>query len=190
MKKFILPIIAAALICFGLVGTTYAWLGSRADPVVNTFVSGNITVSLVERAGKNPVFVPGAAIHEKPEAIVRADSEDCWLFVKVIKLHNFDKFLSYEIADGWAKLEGVSGDFEIYYRQVASSNVDQRFDILEGNQVVANSDNVTKADYDNVDSNNYPTLTFTAYGVQTLGFETAAAAWVEAAKLETLPPSE
>ena len=180
MRKFILPIVAVALICFSLVGATYALLALRADPLQNTFVAGNITVSLVEPGSKNPIMLPGATLTENPRAIVRANSEDCWLFIKVQKAHDFDDFLSYSVREGWTRLQGVAD--EIYYRRVSLSDEDQTFEILEGNQILVKED-VTKAQYDAIDINEYPTLIFTAYAVQTQEFETADAAWVEAAKL-------
>ena len=90
MKKFIIPIISAVLICCCLVGTTYAWIVAKADPIINTFTAGNINISLSDTSSRNMTMVPGIRLSENSKAIVRAGSEDCWLFVKVQKSHSFD----------------------------------------------------------------------------------------------------
>ena len=197
MKKFIIPIISVVLICCCLVGTTYAWIVAKADPIINTFTAGNINISLSDTTTGNMTMVPGARLSENSKAIVNAGSEDCWLFVKIHKSHSFDTFMSYMIADGWEPLiEGtddgsdadLTNDYDVYYRMVLHSDSDQSFKILRpesgttGGEILVNPE-VTKAQLDTVNTQNYPTLTFTAYAVQRLLFGTAADAWVEAVKL-------
>ena len=180
MKKTLISVIAIVLTCFCLIGTTFAWLVTKSDPIVNTFTSGNINISLSEQTATNTKIVPGATLTEKPQAIVRANSEDCWLFVKVEKTANFDTFLTYKIADGWTQLGENTG---VYYRQVSSSTEDQTFGILNNNVITAKTE-PTKEMYDSINSANYPTLSFTAYAVQLLGFENQPAlAWEEAKNL-------
>ena len=178
-KRTLISVMAIALTCFCLIGTTFAWLVAKTEPIVNTFTSGNINVSLSESTSRNPKIVPGATLTENPQAIVRKNSEDCWLFVKIQKSETFDEFLSFEIADRWTLLAEGSG---VYYRVVTMSTEDQTFGILKGNVVTAKT-TPTKERYDTIDQNHYPKLTFTAYAVQKLGFETPEAAWVEAEQL-------
>ena len=189
MKKFIIPIISVVLICCCLVGTTYAWLVAKAEPIVNTFTAGNINISLSDTSTRNMTMVPGIRLTENSQAIVRANSETCWLFVKVKKSNSFDTYMSYEIETGWTKLTfNTNPGYDVYYREVASSTVDQKFDVLKpystnGEEILVKP-TVTKAQLDLINVDNYPTLTFTAYAVQRLIFDTAAAAWVEADKLD------
>ena len=191
MKKFIMPIISAVLICCCLVGTTYAWIVAKADPIINTFTAGNINISLSDTTTRNMTMVPGVKLTENSKAIVRANSEACWLFIKVKKTNSFDAYMECEMDSVWTKLalENNPG-YEVYYREVASSDTDQNFDVLEspyaegvGDEILVKPE-VTKAQLEALNTHNYPTLTFTAYAVQRLKFETAAAAWVEAEKLD------
>ena len=182
MKKTLLTIAITVLVCGCIVGTTYAWLVDKTDPLVNTFTAGDISITLKETAVSEYKMVPGAEIAKDPTVTVVGGSEDCWLFVKVEKANNFDKYLSYVIAEGWTELE--TG---VYYRAVASSADDQPFAVLKNNQVSVNTAG-TKAEYNAITSSrNFPELTFTAYAVQKLGFATAADAWVEAKKLDPTP---
>lgn len=182
MKRNIISVIATALLCFCFIGTTYAWLVAKSNTVQNVFTAGNINISLVESTSEKRIMIPGATLSEDPKVIVKANSEDCWLFVELTKSELFDTFLEYVIADGWTLLDGTSF---VYYRKVTLANADQPFDILKDNQVVVKSE-PTKAQYDTINSDNYPTLTFTAYAVQQLGFDTVKAAWTEAEKLKPI----
>ena len=183
MKKTLLTIAITVLVCGCIVGTTYAWLVDKTDPLVNTFTAGDINITLTETTeAEDYKMVPGATITKDPTVTVVGGSEACWLFVKVEKANGFDTYLTYGIADGWTELE--SG---VYYREVAASANDQSFSVLSGNQVTVNTEG-TKADYNAITSSgNFPELTFTAYAVQKLGVATAADAWVKAKELDTTP---
>ena len=180
MKKSLISVIATALLCFCFIGTTYAWLVAKSNTVQNVFTAGNINISLVESTPENRIMVPGATLSEDPKVIVTANSEDCWLFVELHKSESFDTFLKYEIADGWTYLDGTSF---VYYRRVSFAAEDQQFAILKDNKITVKSE-PTKTQYDSINSSNYPTLTFTAYAVQQLCFNTAEDAWKEAVKLK------
>ena len=184
MKKILISVIAFILTCCCCVGVTYAWLVDKTAPITTTFTAGNINISLREPAATTQKMVPGGVITESPEVTVYANSEDCWLFVKVEKSQGFDTYLSYQIADGWTALAD-EGDNEttIYYREVAfNKDANQVFKILRNDEIVVKPE-PTKAQYDAMSQANYPTLTITAYAVQKVGFETPAAAWEEAARL-------
>ena len=103
---------------------------------------------------------------------VKANSEACWLFVKVEKSGNFDSFMEYGIADGWTALAGEDG---VYYREVISSTTDTEYYVLSGNLVTV-KDSVTKEDFAGL-KGTMPTLTFTAYACQKENVSTAADAW-------------
>lgn len=181
---------AASVAAFGVVGGTIAWLISQ-DKVTNTFTYGDINVTLEETdtgidndgdAGTNEYeMVPGNTIAKDPTITVEADSEDCWLFAKLEKSDNFDTFMSYEIADGWAPLDGVT---DVYYRIAKNSADDQSFAVLKDNAVTVKGAEVTKEMLNALDADgakNYPTLTVYAYGVQydldIDAIDTAAEAW-------------
>ena len=188
MKKFIIPIISVVLICCCLVGTTYAWIVAKADPIINTFTAGNINISLSDTSSRHMTMVPGVRLTENSRVTVWAGSEACWLFVKVQESELFDTYLEYAMDPVWTKLVGTDPGYDVYYREVASSATDQNFEVLKiqsenGDEILVKP-TVTKAQLEALNTHNYPTLTFTAYAVQRLKFETAAAAWVEAEKLD------
>lgn len=180
MKKTLLTILCTVLVCSCVMGATLALLMDKTDPITNTFTIGNVDIDLTEtkEADANGLrtfkMVPGSTIDKDPTVTVMKDSEACWLFVKIDESENFSDFLSYEIAEGWTALAGVTG---VYYREVASNAADQTFAVLNGNKVTV-SDTVTKDQADALtNSKAYPTLSFTAYAVQKDNVADATAAW-------------
>ena len=178
MKKLLSLVIATVLMSLCFIGTTYAWLVAKSEPVITTFTAGNINIELTGHEVSVQKMVPGATLAYSSQVVVKANSEDCWLFIKEEKSSSFDTYLSYNLIDGWTQLDGQDG---IYYRIVDASETDQIFGILANDEINVNRD-ATKEDYDALGTN-YPTLTFTAYAVQKLGFDTAASAWEEAREL-------
>lgn len=178
MKKKLTTVLAIVLVVALSVAGTYAYLTDKTGPVVNTFTVGNVNIDLTESTGEFYKMVPGTTIGKDPKVTVKANSEDCWLFVKVEKSANFDSFLKYDMDNGWTALPNVDG---VFYRQVAASGTAQNFDVLADNRVIVKSD-VTKAMMDGLTDATRPTLTFTAYACQTAGIDTAVKAWAEVGK--------
>lgn len=172
MKKKVLSIVAVVLVLCCAIGGTLAWLTDKTDPVVNTFTVGDINIELTETT-TNYKMVPGNTISKDPKVTVKANSEACWLFVKVEKSTNFDQYLSYEMADGWTKLEDG-----VYYREVSAITANADFTVLKDNQVQV-LDTVTKTMLEAAKTD-APTLTFTAYAVQKDNVASAADAWAKA----------
>lgn len=172
MKKKVLSIVAVVLVLCCAIGGTLAWLTDRTNPVVNTFTVGDINIELKETT-TNYKMVPGNTITKDPKVTVKANSEACWLFVKVEKSSNFDSFMTYEMADGWTALAGVEG---VFYREVAATTTATEFSVLKDNSVLVKN-TVTKADLNALTQNTFPTLTFTAYAVQKDNVADAATAW-------------
>ena len=176
MKKKLTTVLAIVLVVALSVAGTYAYLTDKTAQVVNTFTVGNVNIDLTETTGDSYKMVPSTPIHKDPKVTVKADSEACWLFVKVVKSDNFDDFMTYDMATGWTKLEEG-----VFYRQVAASGTNQDFAVLANDTVSVKSD-VTKAMMDGLTDATRPTLTFTAYACQTAGIDTAAGAWAEVSK--------
>ena len=164
------------------VGGTIAWLTDKSGTITNTFTESDVDIKLDETVptNKKAKMVPGTTIDKDPTVKVMADSEACWVFVKIEKSTDkaFDNYMTFSVAEGWTELTTGSG---IYYRAVDDTDADQSFAVLKDNKVSVMS-NVTKAMMDELTAANYPTLTFTAYAIQKDGFTTAAAAWTEASK--------
>lgn len=193
-KKSIILIVALIVSVGCLVGGTTAWLVAQSDEVVNTFTVGNIDITLEETdtngdGEKSFKMIPGNEIDKDPTVTVKANSEDCWLFVVVTKSggaitvgnkpYNFDDFIKYGMADGWTQLKDGTDDVPgVFYRTVPNTDTDREFSVLEGDKVTV-LDTVTKQMMDALTDDTLPTLTFKAYAVQKANMATAYDAWGE-----------
>ena len=181
----IAALIAAIVLFIGCTaGGTVAWLVSKPDPIVNVFTVGNIKAELTETK-KEFKIVPGVDITKDPVATVKANSEECYLFVKLTEENwpafteadNTTRKVKYEIADGWIKLESADG---VYYREVTKKDKeDQPFHVLKGNKVTVSS-TLTKEEADAIQKAGDPKLTVAVYAVQKEGMGSAAEAWAAA----------
>ena len=177
-RTFIM-LLALVLVIGVAAGSTVAWLTATTDSVVNTFTYGDINIELTETKpeGKQAKIIPGVNIDKDPKVTVKANSEACYLFVKVVEKGDFVKDkVTYEIASGWEKLTGVDGVDDVYYRVVDATTADTSFDVLKDNKVTV-SESLTKEDIKDIATQ--PTLTFTAYAVQKDGINDAATAWAK-----------
>ena len=119
-----------------------------------------------------------------------ANSEACWLFVKVEE-SNWPDFkeadgttrkVSYSVNNCWIALKDTSG---VYFREVSAEDAQNGIDytVLAGSEncpsdVIKVSQELTKEEIKSIiSSEKQPSLTFTAYAVQRAGIDTAAAAW-------------
>ena len=180
----IAALIAAIVLVIGCTaGGTVAWLVSKPAAIVNTFTIGDINATLTETKRAYNI-VPGVNIVKDPVATVTANSEDCYLFVKLTE-ENWPTFteateagsttrkVEYKIADGWTKLEDG-----VYYREVLKKDTENRtFPVLKDNQVTVSS-TLTKKEANAITST--PKLTVAVYAVQKAGIDTPADAWAAA----------
>lgn len=183
----IAALIAAIVLVIGCTaGGTVAWLVSKPKPIVNVFTVGNINATLTETK-KEFKIVPGVNIAKDPVATVTANSEDCYLFVKLTEKNwpafteadNTTRKVKYEIADGWTKLEDG-----VYYREVAKNGTtDQSYPVLQDNKVTV-SNTLTKEEANDMDlaikKTGAPELTVAVYAVQKEGMGSADKAWAAA----------
>ena len=171
--KPMLIAMAVVLLLGCVTGGTLAWLTSTTGEVINTFTVGDINIDLTETwnydsDGNGTIdswqgkMIPGHTITKDPKVTVKANSEKCYLFVKLTKSNNFDSFMPFGMATGWAEVPGQNG---VYYRIVERSGSDQYFYVLENNQVSVRG-TVTKSDMNALTSSTYPTLTVQASAVQ------------------------
>ena len=178
--KLAVMVVALSLVMCTVIGGTVAWIVDKTAPVVNTFTYGDINITLEETTGQNYKMIPGSEITKDPTVTVKANSEACWLFVDIDESANFDTFMTYAVADGWAQLtedaqgNDITADL-IYYRAVAATTSDAAIAVIKGNKVTVKSD-ITKSQFEAV-KNDLPTLTFTAYAVQSENIGTAKEAW-------------
>ena len=178
----IAALIAAIVLFIGCTaGGTVAWLVSKPAAITNVFTVGDINATLTETKTAFKI-VPGVEIAKDPVATVTANSEDCYLFVKLTE-ENWPAFteagsstrkVKYEIADGWTKLEDG-----VYYREVPKKDTDQAFHVLQNNKVTVSS-TLTKENADAIQKAGAPELTVAVYAVQKEGMGSAAEAWAAA----------
>lgn len=182
-NKTVAILLALVLAIGCAVGGTLAWLISKTNPVVNTFTYGDINIDLKEDTKGPYTITPGKNITKDPKVTVKANSEACWLFVKVEEENwptladaNGTKKVSYSIADGWTALKNQT---DVYYREVAATTADTSFDVLKDNTVTVR-DTLTKDEVNKLKNSSKPTqLTFTAYAVQKDSIDTATDAWAK-----------
>lgn len=191
-KKAIVTVVALVLVLCCAMGGTLAWLVDSTTEVKNTFTYGDINISLWEHELNEDgltlsadVFtdkeqtgfkmIPGNKIEKDPTVTVKANSEDCWLFVRVKESDNFDTFMTYAVEEGWtlydtdktgSNIETAGNDDYVIYRKVTASDIDQNFTVLAKNNVTVRGEGVTKEMFAALTEATRPTLTFTAYAVQ------------------------
>lgn len=189
------------------IGGTLAWLTATTTPVVNTFTPADINITLAETTSNNYPLVPGKPYAKDPKVTVLANSEKCWLFVKVNDnsasdyvdyTFRVDNGTSTDASDDWRQGDGNDIPSNVYYRVVDANTADQSWYLLQGSEAnpegnVTIRNTIVKSST-NAPTNvpvmpsNAPTLSFEAYAVQYYGFETnAAGAWAQAQQLKTTP---
>ena len=208
--KSIALLLALALLAGGAVGGTLAWLLDSTDKIENTFSPSSIDVTLSETTQAYKM-VPGWTIAKDPKVKISADSEDCYLFIKVEKTggnvtigektYGFDDFIEYAIAGGWNALNDNPGVYYMVFDSQDSSNTNAKgteYGILGGGSYGActwNADQVltkpevTEEMMEALTEETYPKLNITAYAVQLYKSNTVkfspAEAWAQAAAMES-----
>ena len=170
-KRIIVICVSVLLFAMLCVGTMYALLMSRSLPIVNTFVAGDIKLTLTESTGSKYTLVPGCEVYKNPSITVKEGSVECWLFFKVKSHDTLDMFVTYSVADGWTPLEGVD---DVFWRRVEGCDTDRVYALIKGD-VINVSDSVTEEMLASLGTDTK--LTFTAYAVQYEGVSTPNKAW-------------
>jgi len=183
MKKTLTIILAFALVIAMSVAGTVAYLTSQ-DSVTNTFTVGNVAITLdeaevdangdvtsAERVKANSYkLIPGHTYTKDPIIHVDANSEECWLFVKVVNgisaIEDSTNNIAAQLAaNGWSAVTTGAADVYAYKQSVAGDTNVPVFGSfkIDGDADVANYENAK--------------VVVTAYAVQADGFDNAAAAW-------------
>ena len=196
-SKVMLTALCAVLLVVGSVFGTVAYF-TDSEAVTNTFTVGQVKITMDEADTDNSTpgendrdvanqyhLIPGQTIKKDPTIHVDADSEACWLFVKVE-----NGLAAYEaatttgenaytnlagqiqiVANGWTLLEG-----NVYYQPYTKGQADKTVEVFEEFKIDGMANTVTG--WDKVTPDNDETkIVVTAYAVQAAGFETAQAAW-------------
>lgn len=181
--KIVILLCIVSLALLVITPSTIAWLKDETDFLVSNFSHGNIKISISEsnldnNLIKNYEIAPNAKFVKDTQVIVEANSEDCYLFIVVDKSSNLDKFMKYEIEDGWKNLKDNSN---VYYREIDKKNENQTFNVIKNN-VISVKDNLTKEDFNALNEENYPTISISAHAIQRNSkidaIDTAEDAWL------------
>lgn len=185
MKKK-LTMVAALVLVFALgVTGTLAYLTAKTNSITNTFTVGNVKIELKE-SKSDFKMVPGNTIDKDPKVTVKAASEACWLFVKVVGSNDLVNYIDYSVDTSYWTALDASECPGVYYIDQSAVTADKTYSVLTGDKVKV-LDTVDQDAMDKVtDGTATTTLTFTAYAIQKAGFDTAADAWT---KLQTTYPA-
>lgn len=188
MKKRTVALLCAAVALLGVIfGGTMAWLNRGTAPVVNTFTTANVGLTLEETTGPY-IMAPGAVLDKDPKVMVYADSASCYVFVKVEANFKNGDPITWTPAKGWTQIEELAPKEIVYYRVFNESEPDgtketvkvdgadcevYSYPFLDKNQVSVSAQ-LTKAEMDkayrddigNLKKDTFPTLQFTAYAIQ------------------------
>ena len=184
-KKALLISLCAIMLVAATIFGTLAYLTST-DEVINTFTVGNVAITLDEapvdengqattgnRVKANSYkLLPGHEYDKDPEIHVDANSEDCWLFVKVvneISTIEADTTIAAQMAaKGWDVIDAENGIYA--YEAIVEGGAD--VPVFESFKILG-----TVKDLSTYDS---AKITVTAYAIQADGFASAEAAWTAA----------
>ena len=148
-------ILAAGLLVGGVVGGTVAWLTAQSKQANNTFTPSNIKIELDETK-KDFKMIPGWTIDKDPKVTVVDDSEDCWLFVKIVEstTPDLDKYIAYATETGWEAVDGTAADNDndgdndviVIGRKVYKDDSTKTFSILGAGNYTLNNDTPDTSD--------------------------------------------
>lgn len=222
MRKFLLVLSAVLLLASMTVGVTLAYL-TDTDAVVNTFSVGKVYISMDEadvddegkalpeadRVQQNEYhLIPGGVYDKDPTVYVEADSEPCWLFVKVENgIEAIEDDAPYTNAEGEAAEGLIAEQIEafgwmklsdgVYYRKHETKSdaitpyvVFKNFkisgeNVINGTPLPSPSPSPsTSPAGEYIGEYEDSEITVKAFAIQLAGFDTAAAAWTEVSKLD------
>lgn len=182
-KALLMSLCAVLLVAASVLGTM-AYLTDSKD-VKNTFTVGNVTITMdetdvddstpnKERDQANSYkLMPGHTYTKDPIIHVDANSEDCYLFVKVdnqiaaIEADGNTTVAAQMAAKGWKAVEGKDGIY-VYVGTTAAPvavKANDNVTVFEQLVIAGTVNGDTLKTYEN------KTITVTAYAVQKDGFE-------------------
>lgn len=136
------------------------------------FIAGEIELTLTDSETEY-IIVPGQEITKDTKVTVKANSEKCYVFIKVEQPENIANYIEYEIGSEWVELEENTN---IYYCELERVEEDRDLEIFNNNEILV-KDNLTEQELKEIQESNI-TIDITAYAVQkTSEIKTAEQAW-------------
>ncbi len=178
----------AVLLVITTVFVTVAYL-TDTETVANTFTVGKVAITLDEakvkadgtadgtdRVTQNEYkLMPGHTYTKDPIVHIDANSEDCWVFVKVVNEiatieDSANTVAAQMTTNGWTAVEDATNVYA--YKEIANAN--DNLNVFANFKIKGDINGTTLATYED------KKIVVTAYAVQADGFDTAAAAWTAA----------
>ena len=165
-KKLVIAVVALSVAMCCMIGGTLAWLLDESNEVTNTFTVGKIEITLwennlqadgtlgTEEVTENETYkvVPGASQPKNPTVTVKANSENCYVYMKVtnnmvLKIDGQTvEVATYTVNTGW-ELIGVATDATTGVKTyLYRFNTIQKLDAENDQDVTALFDEITYAD--------------------------------------------
>ena len=187
MKKKIASLVLVFALALALgIGGTVAWLTAQTEAVVNTFTVGDINLTLAESVANTFDIVPGDIKAKDPTVTVAANSENCYVFVKVTEANNTHAALTGAIVSWavdtsiWTAVPNHAG---YWYKEVNKSNSATPITVFTDaiaddgkNGSVSINENITKEMVTAINGNK-PTITVVAAAVQKDNIPNVETAW-------------
>lgn len=182
-KNALLLALCAVLLVGATIAGTVAYLTSTTTEVKNTFTAGNVTITLDEapvdlygevvtgdrRTANEYKLIPGHSYTKDPTIHVAADSEDCWVFAKLVNGLGTNATITID-EEKWTQMTTTDGSVVYAYntKMSAGQSTDPLFSQF------------TFAENANPEPCKDASITIIGYAVQADGFDTAADAWEKA----------
>lgn len=185
---------AVTMLSLAVVVVTFAWLYDKTQTIKNTWTVGKVYITLAETTSPDLHLIPGETDAKDPTVTVQKNSEDCYVFVKILEdagaltgQVNFEDIITYEVADGWTALDGQAG---VYYRRHTAQSTDAAYHVLKDDRI-SYPKNVTGEQLQPAWAEDaaQPTLSFIAYAIQDAGFDNATAAWEQLMEIYPSAPA-
>ena len=201
-KKIALMVTSLVLVVAMAVGGTLAYMSHTTQSVENTFTVGSVAITLDEAKvntagekvdadgtvnqnstarvteGNEYRLFPGRTYVKDPTVHVTANSEPCYVFVKVENgISDYEVTgegsIASQIDDSWTL---VTGETNIYYYNTLVPTSSSVQDLVVFEQFTINS-GLGNADFEQFGT---PVITIVAYAIQADTFDNANAAWAAA----------
>ena len=168
-KKNLITTGLAVTLALGVLigGGTYSYLQGQTNDVTNTFKTNKVDVKLEETTGGDYNIIPGTEQDKDPKVTVN-NSVDAYVYVEVTD--ETEGLVTYEIADGWSKLDDYDN---VYYREVKADADPKEFSVLKDDKVTYSADLTNES----MEGKTNVQLTFRAYAIQIDGFDDAVSAY-------------
>lgn len=192
MKRVLLTASLMVLVAVVSIGGTIAWLQDGTETITNTFAPTGIEISLtetIEDGIENKTFplVPGKSYTKDPVVSVDGTETDVdvYLFVKFEEIGTPATYFDYDSTlddtdSGWTKGNGTDIPANVWYREVKTTDTPKEWHLLAtdsrtGKQIKVNEE----LEETGMPPEGTVQLKYTAYAIQTAGFENVKAAWDE-----------